>query len=405
MLAASEKFKAHLRASHTALLRVGVWLPQAGGYEFAGYTGVVAGSLSIDGTRQVRRQGGMQLASLESTLGVRATTAAGREDIAALTTSSGRLVVEWGIRFPDLTEEWVAVALLRVEETTVDSITGTVTVGSALDLGGIVTDAAIIVPFVPYDGLTPMTMLAAIMALVDDAYPTGQAPDWDVDPRVDATTRVPEGTVLVGDRWTAIQNFAAALDVEVYCDHAGVWRVLPNGEERTPVWMVTPGVDGVLVGEVSTFTRRDQFNAAGVRWESPDGGEGLAFVVDDDPASPTYWDGPFGKKPRPEETNQTITTPQQAEARARALLAASKGRERGISLTALHMPLLEPGDVVGVALPNGTAERHVIDSIALPLGPGGTMTMQTRLVRGGMTYEQAGVVYEDTRFTYSGGAS
>ena len=406
MLSASSKFMAHLRSPHTRLARVGVWLPVGGVYEFRGYVGVVAGSLSLDGTRQVRRQvSGLQVASLESTLGVRSTAAAARDDIAALTTEAARLVVEWGIRFPDLSEEWVPVATVRVEETTLDSITGALTVASALDLGAIVTDATIIVPFVPYVGAVPMTVLAAIRALVDDAYPQGQAPEWSVDPRVDAVRLVPEGTVLVGDRWTAIQNFASALNVDVFCDHAGVWQVRPIEQSRTVAWMVSPGSDGVLVGEVSTFTRRDTFNAAGVRWESPDGLSGLVFVTDDDPLSPTFWQGPFGKKPRPEETNQTIVSEEQARARAVTLLAASQGRARGIALTALHMPLLEPGDVVGVLLPNGTAERHVIDSIALPLGPGGTMTMQTRLVRGGVTYNEPGVVYEDSRFTYSGGAS
>lgn len=405
MLAASEKFASHLRSPHTVLHRVGVWLPVDGVYEFRGYVGVVDGSLTIDGTRQVRRQGGMRLASLESTLGVRATAAAARADIAALTSEAARLVVEWGIRFPDLTEEWVAVATLRVEETTLDSVNGVLVVSSALDLGALVTDAAIIVPFVPWTGVAWMPMLDAIRALVDDAYPDGQAPEWNVDPRVDAVLLVPEGTVLVGDRWTAIQNFASALNVDVFCDHAGVWQVRPVEQGRDVVWLVSHGADGVLVGEVSTFTRRDTFNGVGVRWESPDGGEGLVFVTDDDPASPTYWQGPFGKKPRPEETNQTITTQEQATARAVTLLAASRGRTRGIALTALHMPLLEPGDVVGVLLPNGTAERHVIDAITLPLGPSGTMTMQTRQVRRGVSYEEAGVVYEDDRLTYSGGAS
>lgn len=404
MLASTDKFRAHLRAAHTALLRVGIWLPtEAGVHEFVGYAGVIGGSLTIDGTRQVRRQGGMQLASLETTLGVGSAAVADRDTIARLTTEAARLTVEWGIRFPDLTEEWIQVATLRVEETTFDSITGDLNVTSALDLGGIVTDATIIVPFVPYVGATPMSMLDAIVALVNDAYPASQAPTWSIDPALDAATPVPDGTVLVGDRWTAIQNFASALNADVYCDHAGTWQVQAAGQDRTPVWHVTAGEDGVLVGEVSTFTRRDTFNAAGVRWESPDKTTGLVFVTDDDPASPTYWQGPFGKKPRPEETNQTITTEEQARARADALLASSKGRARGIALTTLHMPLLEPGDVIGVFLPDGTAERHVLDSMSLPLGPGGTMTMQTRLVRGGVTYNEPGVVYEDSRFTYAGG--
>jgi hypothetical protein len=164
---------------------------------------------------------------------------------------------------------------------------------------------------------------------------------------------------------------------------------------------VNSGVDGVMVQESTIFSRRDQFNAVAVRWQNAKNVGGLVYIVDADPDSPTYYDGPFGRKPRPEETVDTITTEAQAIEYARSLLEQYKGKTRGIDLGLLHNPLLEPGDVVAVYLTDGSAERHVIDSISLPLA-GGTMTLQTRILRGGIAYDQSGVTYNDVRYTYEG---
>ena len=57
--------------------------------------------------------------------------------------------------------------------------------------------------------------------------------------------------------------------------------------------------------------------------------------------------------------------------------------------------------MLGVFLPDGSAERHVVDAVTLPIG-GGTMSLETRVLRGGITYNEPGVIYDDPNYTYSG---
>ena len=403
MLTATAKFSEHLRASHRPLVRIGIYTPDSlGAYEFVGYAGVESGSLTVDYRRNIRRQASLRVGSLDSTLDTAFSGVAARDYLEALTADSAEITLEWGLRYPDLSEEYVTLARLRVEESTLDAVSAALDISAAYDGGTRVADFALVTPYAPYNlAGTKLTYLAAIQDLVDVSYPSTAPPTWDVDAGVDSTSLPPDGTVFTGDRWSAINDLAKAINVTVGPDHTGTWVVKPVTESRDVQWTVSHGANGVLVQATSTFSRREQYNAVGVRWELPDGSGGLAYIVDNDPASPTYYDGPFGRKPRPEETLDTITTSAQAIDAATTLLNQYKGKTRGIALTTVHNPLLEPGDVLGVFLPDGSAERHVVDAVTLPIG-GGTMSLETRVLRGGITYNEPGVIYDDPNYTYSG---
>jgi hypothetical protein len=404
MLAASEKFSRHLTSSHSPLLRIGVWLPDVGGvYSLVGYLGAATGSLTVDYRRNIRRQATLTVASLSAALDYDyATILDTRDYLEALTSSSAELSIEWGLAYPDLTQEWVTIARLRVEESTRAVTAVGLDVTAAYDGGCRVADFPLVTPYAPFSvGGTKLTYVAAIQDLVNTSYPTAAPPTWHVGAGVDATSLPPDNTAFTGDRWTAVNSLAKAINVTVGVDAAGDWVIAVAGTSRAVAWTVADGADGVLVGETTAYSRREQFNAIPIRWENPDGTGGLVYLVDSDPASPTYYDGAFGRKPRPEEALSTVTTSAQATAAATTLLDQYKGLTRGISLTALHNPLIEPGDVIAVHLPDGSAERHVIDSVNLPL-VGGTVSLETRILRGGITYEEDGVIYEDTGYSYEG---
>ena len=404
MLTASAKFSAHLRSSHQPTVRIGVYLPdEVGIYSLVGYLGIEDGSLTVDYRRNIRRQATLRVASLETLVDYSFDYYySSRDFLEELTSNSAEVTVEWGLIYPDLTTEWVTLARLRVEESTRGALSAALDVSAAYDLGTRVADFTFVTPYAPYDlGGTKLTYVEAIRDIVDTSFPSGAPPTWAIDAAVDAVSKPPDGTAFTGDRWNAINDLAKAINVTVGPDATGIWRIDPVVVGREPVWTVAAGADGVLVAETTTYSRRDQFNAVGVRWENPNGSGGLAYLVDNDPASPTYYDGPFGRKPKPEETLSTVTTSDQAIAAATTMLEQSKGTTRGISLTALHNPLLEPNDVIAVFLPDGTAERHVIDSVTLPLA-GGTMSLETRMLRGGITYEESGVTYQDVLYQYDG---
>lgn len=405
MLTATTKFKDHLRASHSRRTRAGLYIPSGSSYDFVGYLGIVDGSLSLDYSRNMRRQSqGLRVAPLDSTLDYSFASIAARDYLEALTAGSAEIDIEWGMVYPDRTTEWVSIARLRVEESTLDSNAASVTINAAYDAGTRVNDFGLILPYAPYDTFSvKMTCLAAIQDLVNASYPSAAPPTWDIAPGVDLVTAPPDGTVFTGSRWDAVLSLAAAINVSVGPDAAGVWVVKPVTVDTVVVWTVDSGATGVLVGESTQFSRREQYNAVGVRWEMPTGtGGGLVYIVDSDPDSPTFYDGPFGRKPRPEENIDTITTEEQAIAAGYSLLEKYRGKTRGISLEAVHNPLLEPGDPIAVFLPDGSAERHVIDTISLPLAAG-KMSMETRVLRtGSIMYNESGVDYEDSRYTYAG---
>ncbi len=383
MLTATDKFKDHLRASHRPLVRLGVYKPDSGGtYVFEGYLGIDDGQLTLDYRRNIRRQASVRIASLQADADAGfITTLSTRDFLETLTSTSAEITVEWGLQYPDTTTEYVTLARLRVEEFTDNSDSAVLDLSAAYDGGSRIADFGLVTPYVPYDsGGTKLTYVAAIQDLVNAAYPSATPPTWVIGSGVDTTSLPPDNTVFSGDRWNAINALAKAINVTVAPTASGSWGIDVASVVTTPVWDVDCGDAGVLVAQATAFSRREQYNAIPVRWENPAGGGGLAYVVDSDPLSPTYYDGPFGRKPRPEETLTAITTSGQATAAATTLLQQYQGITRSVNLTALHNPLLEPNDVVHLVLLDGTAEDHVIDSITLPLG-GGTMSMETRILR------------------------
>jgi len=384
MLTASAKFSQHLKSSHRPVVRLGVWTPTGPGsaYEMVGYLGAVSGNLTLDYRRNIRRQATLRVASLESSLDTDfATRLDTRDFLESLTSSSSEITIEWGLAFPDMTTEWVTLARLRVEESTKTLNAAVLDVTSAFDGGSRVTDFTIITPFTPFTvGGAKQTYVEAIEALVDAAYPSTSPPSWAVGAGVDTTSQPPDNTVFTGDRWAAVNALAQAINVTVGADAVGGWTIAPAAQSTTSVWTVAHGADGVLVAETTAYSRRKQFNAIPLRWKNPDGSGGLVYIADMDPASPTYYDGTFGRKPRPEETLATVTTSAQVEAAATTLLQLYSGRTRAIALSSVHNPLIEPGDVITVHLPDGTSEEHVIDAVTLPLEKG-TMSLETRVLR------------------------
>ena len=406
MLSASDKFLAALRASHTPLTRAGVYLPDSAGvYSFAGYLGIESGSLELASRRNIRRQASLRVASLASTLDADYITSFDTRDyLEALTTQSAEITIEWGLRYPDLTEEWVTLARLRVEESTRSANSQMLDITAAYDGGSRVADFNLVTPYAPFSlAGTKLTYVQAIQDLVNAAYPSAAAPTWAIDASIDTTSKPPDNTAFSGDRWSAINTLAQAINANVYVTANGGWSIVPASINRDPVWSIDNGESGVLVGETTAFSRREQYNAVAIRWEAANGGGGLAFVVDGDTTSPTYYDGPFGKKPRPEETLSTVTTSAQAIAAATTILQQYTGFTRSVSVQSVHNPLLEPDDVIALYLPDGSAERHIIDSLSLPLGRG-TMQLETRILRGGTKYESS-IFYSDGATNYDGSAA
>ena len=369
MIPASKKFQDALKFSHTALTRAVLLVPtDVNTYVEGGEFAIVSGSLSIDGARNIRRQASFNLAP-----------ATGFDlTVFDKVTDQSRLRVDRGVQFIDGTTEWVTVATLSVQSATRSLGKGTLSV-SAYDPAACIDDYTLITPYAPIGvDQVPLTTVAAIKDLVDLAL--WETAVWHVAPTVDVVVKPQAGTVFTGSRWDAINKLGKSLSAAVYVDQLGEWHI---DSVQTGGWVscdtFTTGVDGVLVDGTTSKDRRDVFNAVPLRWEGPTGG-GLVFVVDNDPNSPTFWSGPFGRKPASEQRVETVTTQKQAVDAATALLAQFKGFTASVNFVSVHNPLIVPGDVIEVIVPDYSLHQlHVVDSINYEL-VGGSMTAQTRAV-------------------------
>ena len=369
MITASDDFKLALTGSHTAFTRAVVLDPQPNNtYVQAETLAVASGSLTIDGRRNVWRQGSFTLAPEAPEI---------LDPLKAITVDT-RIQIQRGVQFFDGRIEWVTIATLQVQEAreTLGAASLSVT---AYDVGSVVSDYALITPYAPLDtNQNQLTTVEAIKDLIDIAV--WDTITWTVDTGIDTTAVPADGTVFTGSRWDAVVNLAKGLGAVVHNNPDGSWRIrkVDSLVPMAPVLNVVSGQDGVLVTTDIVRSRREQFNAVPLRWESPAGG-GMVFLVDSDTNSPTFWDGPFGRKPSPEQRVDTVTSEAQAISAAESLLDQFKGYSSSVSFQMVHNPLLEPFDHIVVQV-NGGYEEHIIDSINYPLA-GGVMSCETRKVQ------------------------
>ncbi len=184
------------------------------------------------------------------------------------------------------------------------------------------------------------------------------------------------------NRAQAVIDLASSLGCEVFADPYGDFVLQPQPSPNDPpVYTVTGGPGGVLIGARHDLTRDQVFNGIVARGSTTAaGGASIVsdLITDDDPTSPTWWGGPFGQVVGFYDSALFVDK-EQANNAARAMLVNNTGAARSINYSTAVNPALEPGDVVQVIHPDtGVAERHLQDSITIPLDAAGVMTAQTR---------------------------
>ncbi len=299
------------------------------------------------------------------------------------------LTIKRGIVYPDGERELVQLGVMRVEEVEVSESGISV---SLLDRSQRVIDARFEDAYEVVAGTQATTEIANLLGAVVPDLQT-QFPSLDKPlPTVYAEE--------LADRWAFVQDLAAALGMELYFDNLGVavLRPIPDPADD-PVAHLVEGREGVtvrpsLLDLSKRWSRTDAFNRWKVVGENPEeeGAAPSAVVTDDNPYSPTYYLGSFGKKPADIYTSSWITDDDQAQAAAEGLRRTQIGTTQSVSFGALVNPALEPGDVVHItrtrrdpgnldSLIEIADERHVIDSLTFPLEASGTMTGTTRAVK------------------------
>lgn len=361
MHAVSSRYLAALRRPHTLAVRVDLM--------FAGE--VTDAALYVDDGSVTLDRGAAQLGRLDLTLAEPTRLPLGPSSL--LTPYGYELAVHRGIDFRDgSAPELHPLGVFPIQVSDVDGVTLSTTI-TASDRSQRVTDAG----FEDDEQIPPGFNYAdGIQALIANAVP-GLVFLFASTPYVTPLLTFTPGM----DRWVEAQKMARHIGMELYFDGLGRCVLRPEPDVRTavPVWEVDDGADGVLVSARVRLDRGPAFNRAivfGTNASIDIVPRGVA--TDDDPSSPTYYYGPFGRKPRRFGSPFTVTN-DQANTAAGAILASNLGIAKSVDLSAIPNAALEAGDPIRVIRPAlELNEVHLADVLTIGLGPESVMPIASR---------------------------
>jgi hypothetical protein len=354
----SARFLTAIADSHTPLFAVQVFLT-TGDVDTLAITG---GSVTVDRGQQVRRTCSVTIAD---------TTLIPRTATDKLATYGAQLRVSRGVDYRDGSSELVALGVFRIDGVEGDIDTGPVTI-SGKSLECVISDDKFTTPY-RASGMA----VAAITALIQRSLPSASVITGAtvVDAPIGART-----WDVQGDPWSAVAEIAAVIGAEVYADADGVFviAVLPDPLSVPPVWTISAGEGGAYVSATRGMSADGVFNGVLASGENTEANVPpvSALVVDSDPTSPTYWGGPFGRRPTFYQS-ATLTTTGACTNAATLLLRSAVAPNASANISALPNPALEPGDVIRVVYPDGTRELHQVQSFPVPLDYSGDFTLAT----------------------------
>jgi hypothetical protein len=345
----STAFLAALRGSHSAPAQAFV---VAAGQTGAEPTGteipILSGDVQADATAAIR-----------ATLALTTHGEFPEQASADLAPYGNEIFVRRGVAFGGGRVEWVSLGYYRIQSVEQDDEPDAPIRIAAQDRMAGIVEARLIAP----RQFSPTALYGDVVdELVTEVYPWASV-EWD-----DLTDGDALGRTLIAeeDRWQFLDDLVTSRGKIWYWDHRGVLVIRTAPDPDEPVWEVNAGTDGVLTAVSRDLSRDGVYNAVVASGEALDTTEPpRAVAVDDNPDSPTYWNGAFGKVPR-FYSSPFITTTGQAQSAANALLRAKLGLPYRVGFQAIVNPALEPWDPVAVN-PAGTrnpfmARRVVADT-------------------------------------------
>lgn len=226
----------------------------------------------------------------------------------------------------------------------------------------------------PVQFVAGTSIRAVFDALVLEIYPAATIV-YDFDP--DAST-LQTSQVADEDRYTFLRDLVKSRGKVMFWDYAGSLRIQSPPDPGATVFDVDAGAHGVLVSLDRRLDRDGVYNAVVALGEAPtDLSEPVrAIAIDNNPLSPTFWTGPFGKVPRFYQSPFITTTTQAATAAAK-ILQQSIGLPYSVDFTAVPNVALEPLDPIRIVHEDGY-ENHIIQRLVIPLTVGQAMNGSTR---------------------------
>lgn len=357
MYPVTDRFLTRIAESHTVATRVQLFLTNGTVVDLP-HTG---GSVTVDRAQAIRRTCTVTCAD---------PTLIPRSPSDQLATYGAQLRISRGVDYGDGSQpELVPLGLFRLDSVDGDVSDGPVNLqGKGLE--AVLQDDKFTTPY-----RATGTAVSAVTALVQRSIPTATVVSTITDVAIGSRTWDVESDPLA-----AAQEVAAAAGAEIYCDADGTFVIatLPDLATASPVWAVEAGEGGVYVSGSRGMSSDKVNNGVLARGEntSDNAPPVSALVADDDPNSPTYWGGPFGRRPMFYSSSTLVTVAACTNA-AQLKLAAAKAPNATGDFSALPNPALEPGDVIRVTHPDGSKELHQVASFSVPLDTGGDFPIAT----------------------------
>lgn len=288
-----------------------------------------------------------------------------------LTPYGNEIFVRRGIDFGDGTREWVSQGYFGIYD--IDqkggNLNNPITITAYDRMKGI-ADARLVAPIQFPAGLL---LGDIVLQLVTEVYPLATI-EWDDTTDADVLTR---SLVAEEDRYEFLNDLVTSRGKIWYWDYRGVLVIKDVPDPTVSVYNVNSGAGGVMVDMARSISREGVYNAVVVMGEGADTVQPVRVVVtDDNPLSPTYWEGRFGKVPR-FYSSPFITEESQAVRAGNSLLLQSKGLPYNVDFTTIVNAALEPFDPVNIHTTEGD-EIHVIETLVTPLVAADAQTATTR---------------------------
>lgn len=370
-----DELRLALRLSHRAAIVVEVL---AGGSvidsltaDASGNNGrLITGSVTLDGRAASRGRADLTIVD-DGTFGLVP------DSVEALLAPYGNeLRISRGLITAAGTTQTTPLVVVRIDSCKVDDTSEGLTIALAgLDRSGAVIDAKFEAPFEVAAGTNVED------AIIDTLQPAVPGYVEYVFPGSAFTTpllRANEGE----DRWKFAQDIATASGLDLFFNADGNVQLQPV-TEGDPVVTIAEGIDGVLLNASRDWKREGSCNRVIVTGENTGGAAPVRGVAtDDNPLSPTYYFGAFGKVPTFVQS-QFVATTEQALAAANVILRRQLGTTQQVAFGTLFDPALIPGAAVDITRVRAgiVSETHVLDTVAIPLTVDAPLTATTRAVQ------------------------
>ncbi|MDH6610338.1 hypothetical protein M2164_005973 [Streptomyces sp. SAI-208] len=352
----SDRFLQRITESHTPVTRVQLFLTDGRVLDLE-HTG---GSVTVDRSQAIRRTCTVTCAD---------PSRIPRTPADQLATYGARLRISRGVDYGDGTQELVPLGVFRLDTVSGDVAQGPVTL-QGKDLAAVVGDDKFTAPY-----RVTGTVVSAVTELIRRSLSTADVISTIID--------TPIGTRIFdteADPWAGCQEIAAAAGAEVYANADGVFVIatLPDLLTTTPVWSIEAAEGGAYISANRAMTSDNVYNGVLARGENT--ADNVAPVqylaTDNDTGSPTYWSGPYGRRPM-FYSSATLISTSACQNAATLKLAQAKAPNASGDISSLPNPALEPGDVLRVAHEDGTRELHQAAAFTVPLDLGGEFPIST----------------------------